>query len=64
MAGTPVSVLDMQSTWREKAVRQGMLCLVCSEAPSFEHREAFYDTGVCEICSRELMPVEAAAPSP
>jgi hypothetical protein len=64
MANTPVNVQDPQwLTWRETAVRQGILCLVCSEVPSLEHREAFYDTGLCEICSRELLSKEAAAPA-
>ncbi len=59
-----VSSFDHQSRWRETAVRQGLLCLVCSEAPSLEHRDAFYDTGVCETCSRDLISREAAVPAP
>ena len=64
MAVTPVFGHDQQSTWRETAVRQGLLCLVCSEAPSLEHRDAFYDTGVCEVCSRDMPPRDAAIPAP
>jgi hypothetical protein len=63
MTGTPVSSFD-QSSWREAAVRQGLLCLVCSEVPSLEHRAAFYDTGLCETCSRELISKDAATPAP
>ena len=64
MAVTPVISHDLQPTWRETAVRQGLLCLVCSEVPSLEHREAFYDTGLCEVCSLELVSREAAPPAP
>jgi hypothetical protein len=64
MAVTPVASHDLQSTWRETAVRQGLLCLVCSEVPSLEHREAFYDTGLCETCSQDLVPRDVAAPAP
>jgi hypothetical protein len=64
MTGTPVASLDLQRGWRETAVRQGLLCLVCSEAPSLEHRAAFYDTGLCETCSSEMIAKEAAAPAP
>ena len=61
MAITPVAFQDLQSSWRETAVRQGLLCLVCSQAPSLEHRDAFYDTGLCEACSVELAPRTAAS---
>jgi hypothetical protein len=56
--------MDLQLSWRETAVRQGLLCLVCSQAPSLEHRDAFYDTGVCESCSRDMISREAALPAP
>ena len=59
-----VDSFDVQLRWRETALRQGLLCLVCSEAPSFDHRDAFYDTGVCEACSAELISREAAPPAP
>lgn len=64
MPATAVSSLDLQLSWHETAVRQGLLCLVCSQAPSLEHRDAFYDTGVCEACSREMISREAAPPAP
>ncbi len=64
MPATPVSSYDPQLSWRETAVRQGLLCLVCSEVPSLEHRAAFYDTGLCETCSLDLVSREAAPPSP
>ena len=64
MAGTPVASFDLQLRWRETAVRQGLLCLVCSEAPGLDHRDAFYDTGLCETCSREMIAKDAAAPAP
>ncbi len=64
MASAAVSVHDQQWTWRETAVRQGLLCLVCSEVPPLEYRDAFYDTGLCETCSRELTPTESAQPAP
>ncbi len=59
-----VSSFDPQMRWRETAVRQGLLCLVCSEAPSLEHRDAFYDTGVCETCSLDLISRDSAVPAP
>lgn len=64
MSGSPVSTFDPQLSWRETAVRQGILCLVCSEVPRLEHRAAFYDTGLCETCSREMISREAAPPTP
>lgn len=63
MPATPVTSFDLQMSWRETAVRQGLLCLVCSQAPSLEHRDAFYDTGLCEACSRDMISREAT-PSP
>jgi hypothetical protein len=48
--------------WRQTAVRQGLLCLICSEVPSLEHRAAFYDTGVCETCAREQLSAANAPP--
>ena len=64
MTSTPVVSQDPQWTWRQTALRQGLLCLVCSNVPSLDHRDAFYDTGVCETCSREMVSREAAPPSP
>ncbi|HEY5412982.1 MAG TPA: hypothetical protein VIJ94_19880 [Caulobacteraceae bacterium] len=64
MTPASVSPFDPQATWHETAVRQGILCLVCSDAPRLEHRAAFYDTGLCESCSRELLSKESAPPSP
>ena len=55
---------ELQSNWRQTAVRQGILCLICSEAPSLEHRAAFYDTGLCERCLREQLSRLAAPPTP
>lgn len=64
MTGFPVYTEDMQWSWRETAVRQGLLCLVCSEVPTLEHRAAFYDTGLCEACTRDLLSRESAPPTP
>ncbi len=49
--------------WRQTAVRQGLLCLICSEVPRFEHRAEFYDTGLCETCTSEQLS-RASAPPP
>ena len=64
MSGAFVSTFDPQLRWRETAVRQGLLCLVCSEAPTLEHRDAFYDTGLCETCSQDMVLPDAAVPAP
>ncbi len=64
MPGGLVGNFDPQMRWRETAVRQGLLCLVCSEAPTLEHRDAFYDTGLCEACSQEMVSRDVAAPAP
>ena len=64
MTRDSVSSFDQQSSWRETAVRQGLLCLICSDAPRLEHRAAFYDTGLCESCSRDQLSREAAPPTP
>ncbi len=64
MTGTPVASFDPHLSWRETAVRQGLLCLVCSEAPSLDHRAAFYDTGLCERCSGDGVSKDAAPPTP
>lgn len=63
-AGATVYSEDVRLTWRQTAVRQGLLCLVCSEVPSLEHRAEFYDTGLCEACSREMLARESAPPTP
>jgi hypothetical protein len=64
MSGSPVYSEALKWTWRETAVRQGILCLVCSQVPSLEHRAEFYDTGLCEDCTRELLSREKAPPTP
>jgi hypothetical protein len=64
MTGSPIYSEELKWTWRETAVRQGLLCLVCSQVPSLEHRAEFYDTGLCEACSRELLSRENAPPTP
>jgi hypothetical protein len=53
--------IDLQvarELWRKQAVMQGILCMGCSEAPALEHRDVFFDTGLCEACSE---PAEADA---
>lgn len=55
---------ELQLSWRQTAVRQGLLCLICSEAPSLEYRAEFYDTGLCEACTREQLSRAAAPPTP
>ena len=64
MTSIPVSSQDQQWTWRQTALRQGILCLVCSQVPNLDYRDAFYDTGLCETCSREMVSKDAAAPAP
>ena len=64
MTSIPVSSQDQQWTWRQTAMRQGILCLVCSQVPNLEYRDAFYDTGLCETCSREMVSLEDAPPAP
>jgi hypothetical protein len=53
---------ELQNNWRQTAMRQGLLCLICSEVPTLEHRAAFYDTGLCEACTRDQLS-RAAAPA-
>ena len=55
---------ELQQSWRQTAVRQGLLCLICSEVPSLEYRAEFYDTGLCEACTREQFSRAAAPPTP
>ncbi len=64
MTSIPVSSQDQQWTWRQTALRQGILCLVCSQVPSLDYRDAFYDTGLCETCSSEMVSRDAASPAP
>lgn len=40
--------------WRDQAVRQGLVCVVCGQTPMLERRHAFYDTGLCASCAGEL----------
>jgi hypothetical protein len=53
---------EHRNNWRQTAVRQGLLCLVCSEPPTLEHRAEFYDTGVCAACTSEMLARSSAAP--
>ena len=64
MTVQPIYSEELQQSWRQTAVRQGLLCLICSEAPTLEHRAEFYDTGVCEACTREQLSRAAAPPAP
>ena len=54
---------ELQQSWRQTAIRQGLLCLICTEAPRLEHRAEFYDTGLCEDCAREQLSRSAAPPT-
>ncbi len=54
---------ELLQAWKTKAVAQGILCLVCGAAPSLEHREAFYDTGLCNTCADDVARSEAPNPA-
>jgi hypothetical protein len=54
---------ELRKSWLQTAVRQGLLCLICSQPPTLEHRAEFYDTGLCEACTRDQLS-HAAAPAP
>jgi hypothetical protein len=45
-----------REAWRRRAQMQGLFCMGCHEVPALEHRGAFYDTGLCETCARQLGP--------
>ena len=54
--------LEMQiarRAWRERAAREGIYCFDCLDVPALEHRQAYYDTGLCERCA--AAPEAAAA---
>ena len=55
---------ELRRSWLQTAVRQGLLCLICSEPPTLEHRAEFYDTGLCEACTRDQLSRQAALPTP
>jgi hypothetical protein len=39
-----------RALWKQTATMQGIVCVDCRDAPALEHRDAFFDTGVCERC--------------
>lgn len=51
------------ATWKSQVKAQGLVCLVCGEAPELADRDAFFDTGVCAACARDMTAKERAADS-
>ena len=51
---------EHQIAWRQVATSQGLFCMACNEPPALSHRDAFYDTGLCERCAGELSMSDAA----
>jgi len=45
---------EAQLGWRRSAQIQGLVCLVCGEPPELQHRDAFFDSGLCVACAAEL----------
>jgi len=43
-----------EDLWNETARMQGLVCLVCGNAPLFSRRSVFYDTGLCRRCACDL----------
>lgn len=46
------------AAWKRTAKTQGLVCLVCGEAPELEDRDTFFDTGVCCGCAAEMKAKE------
>lgn len=40
--------------WRQMALGQGLVCVVCKNVPKLERRGEFFDTGLCARCSTEI----------
>ncbi|MEW6596296.1 MAG: hypothetical protein AB1429_02255 [Pseudomonadota bacterium] len=51
------------ATWKSQVKAQGLVCLVCGEAPELADRNAFFDTGVCAACAWDMTARERAADS-
>jgi hypothetical protein len=41
----------VRALWIRTATMQGIVCVACLEAPAMEHRDAFFDTGLCQRCA-------------
>ena len=50
--------------WKRSARIQGLVCLVCGEPPELQHRDVFFDSGLCIACAAELAAEEAPALRP
>ena len=50
---------ELVEIWLRSAKAQGLVCQICHETPSYEERERFFDTGVCDHCAKDT---EQASP--
>jgi hypothetical protein len=50
---TETTTPEVQTLWLQSARAQGLVCHLCHETPSFEERERFFDTGLCDTCSTD-----------
>lgn len=50
---TETTAAEVETLWLKSARAQGLVCLLCHETPSFEERDRFFDTGVCDTCSAD-----------
>jgi hypothetical protein len=51
-----------RAAWKRVATAQGLVCLVCRDAPALEQRARFYDTGLCAACAEDLAADAEQAP--
>jgi|LakMenE18May11ns_1017448.scaffolds.fasta_scaffold9545214_2 hypothetical protein len=51
------------ATWKSQVKAQGLVCLVCGDAPELADRATFFDTGVCAACARDMSAREGVAES-
>ncbi len=52
---TETTASEVQTLWLKRARAQGLVCQLCHETPSFEERERFFDTGLCDACSTDTV---------
>ena len=52
---TETTTTEVQTLWLQSARAQGLVCHLCHEPPSFEERERFFDTGLCDTCSTDTV---------
>jgi hypothetical protein len=45
---------EQKAAWKTIADAQGIVCVICLNAPALQRRDAFYDTGLCRHCAAEL----------